>query len=212
MRRTPHKRRIGESDEVQVVDPYQDIFRQARGIFTTALFKGDQIQGDGGRSPTKVIGFKRRKLDLKAREEDLLMPELEALKEEEMVARRKLNLMLNDRRTCQAPVYGSELVELAQELSLTPKKDLREWLESLSFYKKPLNPVSKGSIRKVEVSCFQSSSLVPSMSKVLTTLAPIFKEFVMYVPAVGVTPPPSEDQFSISADQRRFPGDFLQSR
>merc|ERR1719341_384393 len=206
------KRRMGESDEVQVVDPYQDIFRHARGIFTTALFKGDQFQGDGGRSPTKVIGFKRRKLDLKAREDDLLMPELEALKEEEMVARRKLNLMLNDRRTCQAPVYGSELVELAQELSLAPKKDLREWLENLSFSIKPSNPVMKGSIRKMEVSCYQSSSLVPSMSKVLTTLAPIFKEFVMYVPAVGVTPPPSEDQFCISADQRRFPGDFLQSR
>ena len=207
-----HKRRIGESGEVEIVDPYQDIFRHARGIFTTALFKGDQFQGEGGRSPTKVIGFKRRKLDLKAREDDLLMPELEALKEEEMVARRKLNLMLNDRRTCQAPVYGSELVELAQELSLAPKKDLREWLENLSFSIKPSNPVLKGSIRKMEVSCYQSSSLVPSMSKVLTTLAPIFKEFVMYVPAVGVTPPPSEDQFCISADQRRFPGDFLQSR
>merc|ERR1719341_497308 len=206
------KRKLGESGEVEVVDPYQDIFRHARGIFTTALFKGDQFQGEGGRSPTKVIGFKRRKLDLKAREDDLLMPELEALKEQEMVARRKLNLMLNDRRTCQAPVYGSELVELAQELSLAPKKDLREWLENLSFSIKPSNPVMKGSIRKMEVSCYQSSSLVPSMSKVLTTLAPIFKEFVMYVPAVGVTPPPSEDQFCISADQRRFPGDFLQSR
>merc|ERR1719336_3540472 len=105
-----HKRKTGESGAMEVVDPYQDIFKHARGIFTTALFKGDQTQGDGGgRSPTKVIGFKRRKLDLKAREEDLLMPELEALKEEEMVARRKLNLMLNDRRTCQAPIYGSEL-------------------------------------------------------------------------------------------------------
>merc|ERR1719430_1696047 len=85
-----HKRRMGESGEVEVVDPYQDIFKHARGIFTTALFKGDQLQGDGGgRSPTKVIGFKRRKLDLKAREEDLLMPELETLKEQELVARRK---------------------------------------------------------------------------------------------------------------------------
>ena len=207
-----HKRRLGESGEVEIIDPYQDIFRHARGIFTTALFRGDQIQGEGGRSPTKVIGFKRRKLDLKAREEDLLMPELEALTEQEMVARRKLNLMLNDRRTCQAPVYGSELVELAQELSLTPKKDLREWLENLSLSKKPSDPVSKGSTRKFEVSCYQSNSLVPPMSEVLATLVPIFKEFVMYVPAVGVTPPPSEDQFCISADQRRFPGDFLQSR
>ena len=206
------KRKLGESGEVEVVDPYQDIFRHARGIFTTALFKNDQFQGEGGRSPTKVIGFKRRKLDLKAREEDLLMPELEALKEQEMVARRKLNLLLNDRRTCQAPVYGSELVELAQDLSLTPRKDLQDWLENLSLSKKPSNPVAKGSIRKVEVNCYQSCSLVPSMSKVLSTLAPIFKEFVMYVPAVGVTPPPSEDQFCISADQRRFPGDFLQSR
>ena len=114
------KRKLGESGELEVVDPYQDIFRHARGIFTTALFKGDQ--GESGRSPTKVIGFKRRKLDLKAKADDLIMPELEALKEQQMVSRRKLNLMLNDRRTCQAPVYGSELIELTQELSLKPIK------------------------------------------------------------------------------------------
>ena len=114
------KRKLGESGELEVVDPYQDIFRHARGIFTTALFKGDQ--GESGRSPTKVIGFKRRKLDLKAKADDLIMPELEALKEQQMVSRRKLNLMLNDRRTCQAPVYGSELIELTQELNLKPIK------------------------------------------------------------------------------------------
>jgi len=85
-------------------------------------------------------------------------------------------------------------------------------VENLSLSKKPSDPVSKGSTRKFEVSCYQSNSLVPPMSEVLATLVPIFKEFVMYVPAVGVTPPPSEDQFCISADQRRFPGDFLQSR
>merc|ERR1712012_905997 len=67
-------------------------------------------------------------------------------------------------------------------------------------------------VRKAEASCYQSTSLVPSMDKVLSNLEPIFKEFVMYVPAVGVTPPPLEDQFCISAEQRRFPGDFLQSR
>merc|ERR1719447_271607 len=206
------KRKLGDSGEVEVVDPYQDIFRHARGIFTTALFKNDQFQGEGGRSPTKVIGFKRRKLDLKAREEDLLMPELETLKEQELVARRKLNLMLNDRRTCQAPIYGSELVELAQELNFTPKKDLRNWLENLSLPKKFSTLAAKGIVRKAEASCYQSTSLVPSMDKVLSNLEPIFKEFVMYVPAVGVTPPPLEDQFCISAEQRRFPGDFLQSR
>merc|ERR1711962_1911142 len=150
--------------------------------------------------------------DLKAREEDLLMPELETLKEQELVARRKLNLMLNDRRTCQAPIYGSELVELAQELNFTPKKDLRNWLENLSLPKKFSTLATKGVVRKVEASCYQSTSLVPSMDKVLSNLEPIFKEFVMYVPAVGVTPPPLEDQFCISAEQRRFPGDFLQSR
>jgi len=159
-----------------------------------------------------VVGFKRRKLDLKAKEEDLLMPELEALKEQELVARRKLNLMLNERRTCQAPIYGSELVELAQELNFTPKKDLRNWLENLSLPKMLSTPAAKGIVRKVEASCYQSTSLVPSMDKVLSNLEPIFKEFVMYVPAVGVTPPPLEDQFCISAEQRRFPGDFLQSR
>merc|ERR1719447_1469231 len=207
-----HKRKLGDSGEVEVVDPYQDIFRHARGIFSTSLFKGDQATSEGGRSPTKVIGFKRRKLDLKAREEDLLMPELETLKEQELVARRKLNLMLNDRRTCQAPIYGSELVELAQELNFTPKKDLRNWLENLSLPKKFSTLAAKGIVRKVEASCYQSTSLVPSMDKVLSNLEPIFKEFVMYVPAVGVTPPPLEDQFCISAEQRRFPGDFLQSR
>merc|ERR1719447_2779726 len=196
-----HKRRLGESGEVEIIDPYEDIFRHARGIFTTALFRGDQIQGEGGRSPTKVIGFKRRKLDLKAREEDLLMPELETLKEQELVARRKLNLMLNDRRTCQAPIYGSELVELAQELNFTPKKGLRNWLENLSLPKKFSTLAAKGIVRKVEASCYQSTSLVPSMDKVLSNLEPIFKEFVMYVPAVGVTPPPLEDQFCISAEQ-----------
>merc|ERR1711962_1186084 len=150
--------------------------------------------------------------DLKAREEDLLMPELEALKEQELVARRKLNLMLNDRRTCQAPIYGSELVELAQELNFTPKKDLRNWLENLSLPKKFSTLATKGIVRKVEASCYQSTSLVPSMAKVLSNLEPIFKEFVMYVPAVAVANFSLEDQFCISAEQRRFPGDFLQSR
>ena len=73
------------------------------------------------RSPSRHIGGKRRRLEQRARVEELALPELRERREKETAARRSLNWRLNDRRTDLVPMYGEELVGLAKELAYQPR-------------------------------------------------------------------------------------------
>jgi hypothetical protein len=105
-------------------------------------------------------------------------------------------------------MYGSELVELAEELCLRPGRERRVLLESFS------SPSGRGGgHRREEVGCYTSSSLVPGLGEVVDRLRPLFDQFVMYIPRVAVAAGPvTDERLGLATDQRRYQGDFLQSR
>ena len=197
------KRKVEEVDPTsRPTDPYTDTWRHARGIFSTALFRGC---GDPSRSPTKVLGSKRRRLEARAREAELELPELEAARRRALEDRRRLNLRLNEARTSLMPVYGQELVEACREASYSPALRRRRWLEEL-----PPPSCTRVAARE-ELTCY-SSSLVPRLEEVVAAVMPVFRQFVMYVPAVAAAPAVAEEQLALAAEESRYAGDFLNSR
>ena len=108
------KRKLEESVDME------EQLRGARGIFSTALFRVERLE-TLARSPSRHIGGKRRKLEQRARAEELALPELRERREKETEARRNLNHRLNDRRTDLEPMYGEELVGLAKQLAYQPR-------------------------------------------------------------------------------------------
>ena len=197
------KRKVEEVDSpTRPSDPYTDTWRHTRGVFSTALFRG---YGDPSRSPTKVLGSKRRRLEAAAREAELELPELEAGRRQALEDRRRLNLRLNEARTSLMPVYGAELVAACREASANPSMGRRRWLEEL-------HPPSCTRVAGREVVTCYSSSLVPRVEEVVAAVMPVFRQFVMYVPAVAAAPAVPEEQLALAARESRYAGDFLHSR
>jgi len=207
--RSPEKEAIKrKSEENGLQDPYEDLFRHSKGIFSSSLFLNERLSA-APRSPTKNT-TKRRKLEAKAREEELEMPSLTKLRDKQTLSRRKLNLMLNDRKTNLIPMYGSELVELVESMSLLPSSATRTRLESLTCR-------TAFSQLKEEISCYSNShsplSLISKIDSVVLRLTPIFSQFLMFVPIVNVpAPPPPPELLSVPIPTTRYPGDFLVSR
>ena len=199
-----------KADESQPQDPYEEMFRHSKGIFCSSLFQNERLPG-APRSPLKS-STKRRKVEAKAREEELEMPRMTLLRKQQMVNRRTLNLMLNDRKTNLIPMYGSELVEIVQSMNLLPSRAVMDRLQCLKV-KREFNH------RKQEITCYSSSdpdlSLLSNKDTIVERMTPIFSQFLMYVPEVSVSappPPPNMASLSLSTRSSRFPGDFLTSK
>jgi len=207
--RSPEKEALKrKSEENGLQDPYEDLFRHSKGVFSSSLFLNERLSVPP-RSPSKS-NTKRRKVEAKAREEELEMPSLTKLRADQTVQRRKLNLMLNDRKTNLIPMYGSELVELVESMSLLPSILTRTSLESLTCR-------TIYSHLKEDISCYSNShtslSLISKVDSIVSRLTPIFSQFLMYVPEVSVpAPPPPSVLLSFPLPTSRYPGDFLVSR
>ena len=187
----------------------EELFKNCLGVFSSSLFQEDKSLSS--RSPNKYAA-KRRKLDEKLRVQELEMASLKALREQLTLNRRKRNLYLNNRRTDMIPIFGQELIELAEQFSLSPSAQSRKYLEKLSC-KHRLN------VMKQEISCYSNSdspdSLVSTMDQVMSRINPIFSQFIMYVPAVHVPTGPSLSPVSsrvLKPETRQFPGDCLVTR
>lgn len=195
--------------ECQPQDPYEEMFRHSKGIFSSSLFQNERLPG-APRSPCKS-STKRRKVESKAREEELEMPSMTLLRKRQTINRRTLNLKLNDRKTNLIPMYGSELVELVQSMSLLPSRTVMERLECVKVKR-------EFDHRKQEMTCYSSShsdlSLISSIDTVVERLTPIFSQFLMYVPEVSVSaaPPTKITSLTLPTTSYRFPGDFLASK
>jgi len=132
------------------------------------------------------------------------------LRKEQILNRRKLNLRLNDLKTNLIPMYGSELVEMVESMSLLPSTSLRHRLEEVVLRREYNH-------RKQEMTCYSSShsdlSLVFKVETIVERLTPVFSQFLMYVPEVSVpTPPPPAEMLNLPPSLYRFPGDFLASK
>ena len=161
-------------------DPYQDQLRHARGVFSTSLFRGREG------SPGKSLGTKRRRLENRAREQELLLPELEDRRQQEVGSRRQRNLLLNDRRTCLIPMYGQELVELAEGLCRRPKQEMRDWLAGLSPCLGAGGEQEVGEEgtcwRREERSCYTTSLLLPSLERRVEAMTPMLRQVLLLSP------------------------------
>ena len=184
----------------------EEMLKHSRGIFNSYLFNEDRPLSSS-RSPTK--SSKRRKMDVKIREQELELPELKTAREELTLMKRKRNLLLNDRRTNLIPMYGTELVELVQSMTKIITN-----LEEISC-----RTFDAFLSRKQEISCYGNSfeppQLVYNLDKVLSRLSSIFSQFVMYIPAVTVPTQPLLTPVStkiLTEKQSRFPADFLITR
>ena len=195
-------------DNKTQVDDEEDMFKHSKGVFSSSLFQEEKSLSS--RSPSKY-SVKRRKLDERLKLQELEMGSLKALREELTLNRRKRNLFLNDRRTNMIPIYGQELIEVAEQLSLKPATSRRDYLERLVC--KP-----RRDIKKQDVSCYSNSDcpdqLVSTVDTILPRLQSIFSQFIMYIPAVHVpaghislvTNPP------LDPESAKYPGDCLVTR
>jgi len=202
----PQKRK---AEEASLQDPYEDLFRHSKGIFSSSLFQNERLSTVPPRSPSKNH-TKRRKVEAKAREELLEMPRMTQLRKDQTMSRRKLNLKLNDTKTNLIPMYGQELVELVESMHILPASTLRTKLEIAITCTGYNN-------RKEEITCYSNShsniSLVSKVDAIVERLTPIFSQFLMYVPEVSVpSPPPPTELHSIPLPKSRYPGDFLVSK
>merc|ERR1719232_1603837 len=184
----------------------EEMLKHSRGIFNSYLFNEDRPLSSS-RSPTKAS--KRRKMDVKIREQELELPELKTAREELTLMKRKRNLLLNDRRTNLIPMYGTELVEIVQSMI-----NIITNLEAISC-----RTFDAFLSRKQEISCYGNSfeppQLVYNLDKALSRLSSIFSQFVMYIPAVTVPTQPLLTPVStkiLTERSSRFPGDFLTSK
>merc|ERR1740124_623485 len=202
----PQKRK---AEEASLQDPYEDLFRHSKGIFSSSFFQNERLSTVPPRSPSKNH-TKRRKVEAKAREELLEMPRMTQLRKDQTMSRRKLNLKLNDTKTNLIPMYGQELVELVESMHILPASTLRTKLEIAITCTGYNN-------RKEEITCYSNShsniSLVSKVDAIVERLTPIFSQFLMYVPEVSVpAPPPPSVLLSFPLPTSRYPGDFLVSR
>ena len=176
--------------------------RSAKGIFSLSLFVSEKMLL-ASKSPIKA---KKRRLEAKARESELQLPSYNSAKETYVINRRKRNLLLNNRRCDLMPLYGSELVESIQTMSLIPRSVLRSGLEQLTCR----SPADR---YREEVQCYTSSRLVDTLHHAVDRILPLFNRFLIHVPKAWT----GERREGTVAEcggleTKRYPSDFLISR
>jgi len=200
------------ADECAIHDPYEDLFRHAKGVFSSSLFLSDGISSVS-RSPTKST-TKRRKVEAKARNDELEMPIRNQFLNEQTRSRRKFNFLLNNCKANLIPMFGSELVEAVESMSLKTMHAVRNRLESFTCKTTSFSSINR---RREEVTCYSNSlnqpTLISTIDNIVDRLDPIFNNFVMYVPEASVAPRSHSINNTLSCKlPGRFPGDSLLSK
>jgi len=183
----------------------KEMLRNAKGIFSTKLFaRDDRISPPT--SPNILSPAKRRKMEAKARELEMLIPRIEARKESRIIGRRKQSALVNTRRCNLSPLFGFDLVSCVQEMSLVPCTLSRSRLEQMTCSIRPPKSAYE------EVDCYALSSLgrlVANVEDLLTRLDPIFSRYMMFMPPVRTNAKISKVE-EIDDDELCLPGDYLE--
>jgi hypothetical protein len=214
-----------ETEEVKKKVPTTIKVRHAKGIYSLNLFAEAAASG-GLASPSKLAAInraKRKRQEAKAREAALSLPTLDEATQRYVIHRRRRNLELNNQRTEQMPMLGSELVAACQTASLQPSSLLRSGLEQLTCRgrRRSVSAARGGGTTAAAVeivSCYpRGERLVQTLPEVVTRLEPILDRFLLYVPAAwaaGNLPQVSSSSLRVGEQEveLRYPGDRIQTR
>ena len=183
-----------------------NVKKSARGIFSLNVFASEKL-ALAAKSPNKA---KKRRLEAKARESELQLPGYSLIKETYVMNRRKRNYELNNRRCSFVPLYGSELVEHIQKMSLEPCQLLRTGVEQLTCRPR-INRY------KEELHCYSANQLIQSIDRATERIVPIVDRFLIHVPKTWTSSrlalsrhfPLIEELDKPSSALTKYPGDFM---
>ena len=177
-----------------------------RGIFSLSLFASEKLTL-AAKSPNK---HKKRRLEAKAREAELNCEEYNQKRDLYINNRRSRNYKINQKRCDFMPLYGSDLVNCVEQMSLVPSQVIKTRLEQLtcSTYK---TKQKDGQGFKDEISCFSDYELIHTLDSSYNRIKPIFERFILNVPNAWVTNK-HETVMPNSQVSKDFTGDRLVSR
>ena len=179
-----------------------------RGIFSLGLFASDKLTF-ASRSPNKA---KKRRLEAKAREAELFCEDYNQKKEKYIHGRRDRNYKVNLRRCDLMPLYGSDLVDCVEQMSLLPSQLIRTRLEQLTCNTFNNNKkIADG--YKDTISCYSNYELIQTLETSYKRIEPLFERFILNVPNAWVTNKNEVEMPNACREvSKEFPGSQLVSR